>query len=86
LRSEATRFSSLDIASVDIELLPDDTQLRDAFALIAPQPVSQGERGLRASGRGKAKGRSPDRGSSDPMREAGAPSTEGKFACPPHRR
>jgi hypothetical protein len=30
---------------------------------------------LAASGRGRAKGRSPDPESSDPMREAGAPNT-----------
>jgi hypothetical protein len=43
-----------------------------------------------ASGRGKAKGRSPVRESSDPMREAGEPSTGNVIVCcvalcPPHR-
>jgi hypothetical protein len=47
-------------------------------------------RGLRASGRGKAKGQSPVRESSDPMRETGEPSTGNVIVCcvalcPPHR-
>src|SRR5215204_5565929 len=44
--------------------------------------AGKAEGGLRASGRGKAKGRSKvDCGNSDPMIEAGAPSTGKSLAC-----
>src|SRR5215217_3160304 len=44
--------------------------------------AGEAEGGLRASGRGKAKGRSKvDCGNSDPMREAGEPSTWKSLAC-----